>query len=296
MKRTLFKTVSDWLSELMIAVPPKIRPTLLELLVGAIIAKSGHITNLLLAINPEKHWTTYYKAIERATFQWHRIVKKLLALLLSLFDANKDIILAVDDTVVLRSSEKAPGAGIHHNHAKKKNTPSFVLGQLFVAIFFIASDALGHHHALPLAMHLVSKKGNASKLRIARFLTWVACLWLKESKKNIILLCDSWYAKGPFFEQLAQIGCQCIGQVRRDTALFLQPNTRQGRGRPRKYGQKIDRNDFHNMAPEQKFTANAYGREGVFHYHEFKAMARFLGGRLCKAVWCRFEAKNKSSG
>lgn len=241
------------------------------------------------------HWSSYYKAIEQGKFQWWQIVKKLVALLAELFSSNENFILAIDDTIVTRSSEKAPAAAVHHNHANKKNIKRYVLGQLFVAIFFIVYDKLGRPQALPLSLFLAEKGGNSSKIRIARFLVKSVWRWLKAKKKNIVMLCDSWYSKRTLFEPLSQLGIQCIGQVRRDTAIFLPPEPPAGRGRPRKYGRKIDISDFYNMVQERQFKTVAYGREGVFHYHEFQALVRFLKGRLCKAVWCRFETKNGTS-
>jgi hypothetical protein len=89
------------------------------------------------------------------------------------------IVLAVDDTLVLRSSQKAPGVGTHFDHAPKNNQKNFVSSQLFVSLFFVASTKI-KSVALPIWFQLVPKGGNRSKLRTARILVESVARFLKE--------------------------------------------------------------------------------------------------------------------
>jgi len=69
--RTHLKTlalITEWISFLWMALPAKLRPTFLELLIGAMVAQSGHVTKALLSIRPMRTWTTYFKAIEKGQF------------------------------------------------------------------------------------------------------------------------------------------------------------------------------------------------------------------------------------
>ena len=43
------------------ALPKRSVPTWLELLFGAMLTKAGFVTEAYLAINPKRHWTSYYK-------------------------------------------------------------------------------------------------------------------------------------------------------------------------------------------------------------------------------------------
>lgn len=45
--------------------------------------------------------------------------------------------LAIDDTLTLRASKKAPGSQIHHQHGNKPDLASFVLGQCWVNLALI---------------------------------------------------------------------------------------------------------------------------------------------------------------
>jgi hypothetical protein len=268
-------------------VPPKSKLTLMELIVGAMVSASGHVTEAILAIKTDFNWTTYYKMIETGKFRWVTITKNLTLLLTEIFSSHR-IILAVDDTLVPRSSEKAPGADTHFDHAKRKNEERFKLSQLFVSLFFIARDTSGKSHALPLCMMLSQKDGNSSKLRIALFLLRTAWRWLAHQRRKIILPCDSWYMKSSLILPSLEKTIDVIGQVRRDTALYLPPKPHTGRGRPRKYGAKIPKENFQNMAALQKAKIFAYGKNRLLEFYEFPALVKFLDGKLCKAIWCRF--------
>jgi hypothetical protein len=75
MKHAILNQVSEWLTFLLHALPPKTRPTILELLVGAIISASGHITEAILSLGSDYHWTTYYKMIEYVKFRWSLLLR-----------------------------------------------------------------------------------------------------------------------------------------------------------------------------------------------------------------------------
>ena len=42
-----------------VAVPARVRPTFLELLLGAAATKSGHVTDAILSSGVSRGWTTY---------------------------------------------------------------------------------------------------------------------------------------------------------------------------------------------------------------------------------------------
>jgi len=124
----------------------------------------------------------------------------------------------------------------------------------------------------------------------ARLLMSVLLRWLPEDRRADLLL-DAWYMKAPLLLPLIQKGVTTIGQIRRDTALFLEPlpSKEQKPGRPRKYGQRITRDNIRTFCPLQHRKIFAYGRERRFQFYESIAMARLLKGHSCRIVWCRFQ-------
>jgi hypothetical protein len=213
---------AEWVTILLQAVPVKLRPTLLELLLGCIIARSGHITNALLAIVPRRTWTAYYKAIEYGVFSWLALARQWTILLCNVL-LPEEILLAIDDTVNFRSSKKAPSTALHHDHANRPNRPKYVWGQLFVCVAMICSFK-GRQGAFPLLLRMIPSSGNRSKLKAAILLTRILVRWLG-LRVPIRLLLDAWYMKGPLVKDALRLGRglqqSCLGQVGRDLPLAL---------------------------------------------------------------------------
>jgi hypothetical protein len=291
MQTLILDTIADWISFIFQYIPKKLRPSSLELLLGCIAAHSGHISAALLSICTFKHWTTYYKLIERARLSVLFLAIGWFHLICSL-DKNPRPLWAVDDTLCFRSSEKAPGADRHFDHSHKTNRPDFPLSQLFVSFFSILEHD-GKHSAVPIWMQLMDKDGNRSKLEVARNIVLIADKHRTDDRKPL-LLCDSWYMKKPFIAPLLEHKIHCVGQVRRDSALFLPPEPRTGkRGRPPKYGQKLSFQLVSELFPLQSVKLNVWGKERTFEFYFFQAKSRFLNGELCNCVWCRFFTDGK---
>jgi len=229
-----FRLLADWITFLWQALPPKLRPTLLEILFGCIISKTGHVTDAILAIRPKLFWNSYYKAIERGSYSWLAQMRQWFVLVLRLFP-SRTITLVIDDFITVRASKKAPSVDLYHDHSKRPNRPTFLWGQMRVALGIICSRGKTHA-AFPLLLRLMRNTGNRSKLDAARFLMRLVLRHIPNGRK-VRLLVDAWYMKGPLVIDLIRKGTAVIGQARRDTALnLLPPEPKQRkRGRPRKY-------------------------------------------------------------
>jgi hypothetical protein len=198
--------------------------------------------------------------------------------------------MAIDDTQVPRSSPKAPGVDIHFDHAPKANQKKFISSQLFVSLFFIMPSRM-KPVALPIWFQLMLKDGNRSKLRTAKILLQWVQRFLRRSLQNskkILLLADSWYMKASLVLPLLEQGIHFIGQIRKDSALFLPPVRSAKPGRPRKYGEKLSFDLIWQLFELQTASIFAYGKEQFFEFYVFDVQVRFLKGRICRMVWCRF--------
>jgi len=282
-----FQTFTQWITFLWQALPSRLQPTLLELLFGAMISRTGHISSAILAIGPGLTWTAYYKAIEKGCFAWLALAKQWLLLLLELLP-DMALIYTLDDTLGFRSSTKAPAVGLHFDHAQKNNRPRYVWGQLRVTLSMICCYQQ-RAACLPLLVRLIRPGGNRTKLDAARLLMYTQARFLKHSRPIRILL-DAWYTKAPLMLQLIKKGITVIGQVRKDTALFLEPVSvpRRGRGRPKKYGAKLTFSYIKELCLLQHKHIQAYGKLRSFQCYGICAKVRFLNGLRCRMVWCRF--------
>jgi hypothetical protein len=94
-----FRTIAD-------AVPTRACTTVMELIFGCM--PTGHVTQAVSAITPRLGW--------RACF---RIVRDS-------FVRQDCCVMALDDTLLLRNSKKAPGAARRFDHAGKPNRPGTI--------------------------------------------------------------------------------------------------------------------------------------------------------------------------
>jgi DDE superfamily endonuclease len=95
--------LSEWITFLLPAVPIRSRATFIELLCGCLISPEGWVTRSIGAILRRKHWTTYYKLIERGNIRTVQLARALFHLVLSVLPFEV-ITLVIDDTLVPRSS------------------------------------------------------------------------------------------------------------------------------------------------------------------------------------------------
>jgi hypothetical protein len=143
-------------------------------------------------------------------------------------------------------------------------------------------------------MQLTNKEGNRSKLEIARNIVLLANKHRTDDRKPLLLR-DSWYMKKPLVAPLLNQQLHCLGQIRKDSALFLPPEPASGkRGRPKKYGQKLSFQLVSKLFPLQSAQLTAWGKKHTFEFYFFQAKARFLNGEFCNYLWCRSFSNEKN--
>ena len=286
-------SLSEWITLLLAAVPPRSRATFVELLCACMILPEGWVTRAISAIHRQKHWTTYYKLLQRGSVKVLPLAQALFRLVLNVLP-DGIITLVIDDTLVPRTSKDAPGCDIRHDHAKKSNRPQYLLSQCWVTLGVSVQTRSGINLALPILSRLVPNVGNRNKLSIARALVRAIA---PMATRPIRLLFDSWFMRARLVMPLLRRGIQVIGQARRDTALFLPPvapanPTKPPRGRTRKYGIKLTLEAV-DALPVTQLTLKLYGKEQLIRVRSVVALAQFLKGTKVRAVWCEFYDADK---
>lgn len=272
------------------ALPKRSIPTWLELLFGTMLTRAGFVTEAYLAINPRRHWTSYYKWLQNGKWSWVSLGLQTARLALREV-SDKRCFVSIDDTIVLRTSSKAPESLIHHQHGNKANRPDYVRGQNWVSIALSISKQC-RSLSIPILSRLPRTTGNGGKLVAAKTLLR-ACRHLF-AQKIVTVLLDSWYMRKTLIFTAQAMNYQVIGQVRKDTALFLPPPPPCGkRGRPRKYGDKITQEMMSDL-PETCQRLFIYGDWHTVRYRSATVLARFLNGQAVKAVWVQMEREDGS--
>jgi hypothetical protein len=283
---TGFPTIlSRWLREIVLSIPEAARATVAELIIGALLAGGGHVTQAFLALTPRLGWQAYHWMIERGSFRLLGLVAALCAILRREVAGRCFAIL--DDTLAPRSSARAPGAAVRFDHAAKTNRPKFLLCQSFVTLSAVV-PCRDRPRAAPVVTGLCRSIGNAGKLAIAKGLLRA----VGDRLGPLSLLLDAWYMRGSLIRTALRLGHDVIGQVRRDTALFRLPAPRGPgtRGRRRLYGEKIRGAAIAELPVSIHRIAGYGGRPA--RLRQIVCRPRFLRGVIVRAVWCELEKRD----
>src|SRR3954464_1391386 len=159
-----------------------------------------------------------------------------------------------------------------------------VLAQNLVSLSTVIGPP-GRRRSLPLASRLSDDGLDGGKLTTAKILIGAVLHQLRPD----ILLVDAWFMRARLVLWAVARGITVVGQARIDTALFLRP--RRGRGRPARYGMRVDRDKLNLLPVVEK-------RLGVYHnvpirFRSFRFRARFLGGLEVRAVWISLRVKGR---
>lgn len=282
------QSLYDAITFLAQALPKRSVPTFLELLFGAMLTQNGFVTDAWLAIKPGRHWTSYFKWLQKGRWSWVALGLQTARLALQRTDSSRCYV-AIDDTLVFRCSRKAPESRIHHQHGCKVNRPVYVRGQNWVTLALVLPQGW-RSLALPILSRLSRSTGNSGKLVAAKTLLRVVRHLFHE--RGVTLLVDSWYMRKSLLLPAQALGYQIIGQVRKDTALYLPPPQHNGkRGRPRKYGDKLTAERV-NELPVIRQRLFLYNEWRTVHYRSCVARARFLDGQQVRAVWSQIGNKD----
>ncbi len=273
-----------WITFLSKTLPLRSVGTFIELLVGAMLSPSGFVTEAYLVLNMRNHWTSYYKWLQKGRWSWLGLARQFLRLTLKVVDVGK-VYLVIDDTLVLRSSKKAPASQIHHQHGSKPNLSQYVRGQCWVSLALVGKRTNSDGVALPILSRLIPSVSNTGKLTAAKTLIRAVQSLLKA--KGVTVLVDAWYMRRMFIESMLARGFHVIGQVRMDTRLYDEPPKRvpDRRGRPRKYGEQITKKRLTHFSKTYAIL-RLYGKEQYIRYRTRLVKARFIDGKQVRAVWC----------
>ena len=277
------------LARIVAAVPARARTTFLDLLLGAAVSKGGHVTDAILAAGLSRGWSTYYWFLEQGRWSWLRICEAQLEVLKRLF--HPPVWYAViDDSVVERVSTKAPGSLTHHNHKAKPNRPKFLRGQGWLCLAVVIERNAFAVGAVPLLLRLVRRGSNRGKLRSAGLLLRL----LGQRLGHVRLLLDAWFMRAWLIHRALAAGHTVIGGVRRDLALFdvPKPPRKRRQGRPLKYGARLTPVRVAAL-PEHRSGEILYGQLAVVRYRTCLVAARFLYGRVVRAVWVELECPDR---
>jgi len=105
-----------------------------------------------------RSWSAYYKWLQHGKWSWVALGGSTGTAGGGLVFPQTGWFLIFDDTFIYRSSSKAPGYGVYHQHSRKANRPRYARGQNWVTMALsIAGN--GRFAAIPLLSRLILANG-----------------------------------------------------------------------------------------------------------------------------------------
>src|SRR3954466_15579094 len=197
-------TLCRWVEEIVQSSPEAARLTVLELIVGAMLASGGHVTQAILALTPRLGWQAYHWMLERGRFRLLGLISALCRIVRREIGVRRCFVV-IDDTLAPRCSAQAPGVAVRFDHAAKTNRPAFLLSQCFVTLSAVV-PCRDRPRSVPLVTGLCRSSGNAGKLAIAKGL-----LRAVGALGPVCLLLDA--MRGSLIRTALRLGHEVIGQA-----------------------------------------------------------------------------------
>ncbi len=189
---------------------------------------------------------------------------------------SQPVFLCIDDTMVPKFGKKFEGISKLFDHAAH-NRSNYLNGHCFVSVMLcvpVWDKNKIVYQSVSLSYRMWQKK--ESKLELAASMIRQAMPELKE-KKNVIILCDSWYTKSPLVSVVDEYpNLDLIGNARCDSVLYApapQPTGR--RGRPAKHGRRLAIEEDFTLSKEKaggyytgvrRVLTNIFGTREVLAY------------------------------
>lgn len=118
-----------------------------------------------------------------------------------------------------------------------------------------------------------SEPGN----RIDQALTQIeSCQAQLEQLKIKDVVVDAWYSKERFVSGVKNLGFTIVGKLREDARLHFRPKPHSGRGRPRKYGQRLKTTDFRRLKKTEMHGESFNLHSGVLYSKSLKRLIKIV--------------------
>ena len=216
-----------------------------------------------------KHWTSMYAFLSRGRFSCRRLSQCLLELILLQLGCPKELVVAIDDTLVKKGGRRLFGLGLYRDPADKNPGAHRrrVYGHCWVVLALLWPDGQ-RWRSLGLAARLfvpqkVCPKGFTFQTKIDLAVALLHSLrWPVE---RLVLVVDNLYAKASLAQLALNEGLETvlISRLRSNAALYeLPPPKHPGqRGAPRKRGAKVNaRQLYRRHSKRQPLRVHIYGK------------------------------------
>ena len=227
----------------------------------------------------EKSLNAFYYACSYAKADYSRFMNVTAGMALKPVPdglQSQPVFLCIDDTMVAKSGTKFENVSKLFDHASH-NGANYLNGHCFVSVMLcvpVWNKSKIRYLSIPPGYRMWEK--TESKLELAASMVRQAMPAFSE-KKNVIILCDSWYVKKNLVSIVDEYeNLDIIGNARSDSVIYDLPPQRTGkRGRPASHGKKLSIHDDFTLSEEKigdcyiavrHVLTNIFGKRKVLAY------------------------------
>jgi hypothetical protein len=174
-----------------------------------------------------------------------------------------------DSIKIPKSGQRMPSVKAMHQESSGNTKPSYIMGHFWNTICLLAGSS-SHCFAIPLRflIHDGLKRSPSEKATLS---DKAAAMLLDTVSQDALVVADCAYSCRKILDALVRAGLRYIGCVRTNTVAWLPAPERAqkpGRGRPRKYGDKVKRNDLYKQKSLfQEASVQTYSELEDIRYH-----------------------------
>lgn len=235
------------------------------------------------------HFSNIHRFVSFYKWDMTQVVFSLFNFIRKLLNISKNLVFALDDTLVPKYGKKIFGRGCHFDHASKPNRPRYIWGHNWVVLGLLYHwDIFSKWICFPLLSRLFipesafeDKTLFKSRISIAVEMVIQIHNYLKQS---FTLVADGLYAKKTLVRCCIEKGVIFISRLRSDAALYdlVKSSQPKGRGRPRKYGKRliIPKKPENNTKGFQAIRLKLYGELQEITYKSVIAMWKPAGAPI----------------
>ena len=205
-----------------------------------------HITAGIRLNKPRGHFSNVHRFVSRYKWDIHQLVFSVYHLVHKVVDLPREPVFALDDTLIPKSGKKIFGSAWHFDHSSKPNRPKYIRGHNWVILGLLHyCSVFSKWLCLPLLAELFIPERALPKDQPFMSRIDIAVEMADRVKQFVnttfTLVADGLYAKTHLIRYCIQEGITFISRLRSDACLYEipKPSHPRGRGRPRKYGQRL---------------------------------------------------------
>ena len=252
--------------------------TLFLLVLSILAMESAHSIRFLyrhfISGITEKSLTAFYYACSYAKVDYSRFMNVTASVALRLVPEHlqsQPVFFCIDDTMVSKFGKKFENVSKLFDHAAH-NGSNYLNGHCFVSLMLCVPVWNGSkisYLSVPLGYRMWKKE--KSKLELAASMVRQV-MPVFSSQKNVVILCDSWYAKKDLVSIVDEYpNLDVICNARYDSVIYdLAPQPTGKRGRPAKHGKRL--------SPEEDFVLSDE-KTGDYYIGVRRVLTNIFGSR-----------------